>query len=176
VREILRDYRSPTAYGATPLAADLRKVAALIGARSRARVYYTSLGGFDTHASQKSGRQPLLLGLGEALRSFHDDLRRLGRERDVAVMMFSEFGRRLEENASLGTDHGAAGPMFVMGSTIVPGCYGRHPSLTALDEGGDFAMTTDFRRVYATVAGEWLGCRDTGPLLGGRFEPLGIFS
>jgi uncharacterized protein (DUF1501 family) len=176
VRETIRDYRSPVSYGSTPLAADLRKVAALIGAGFPTRVYYTSLGGFDTHASQASGRFYLLTGVGEALRAFHDDLRRLGRQQDVAVMMFSEFGRRVEENASLGTDHGTAGPMFVMGAAVKPGFYGKHPSLTDLDESGDLEMTTDFRRVYATMVEEWLGYRDVVTLLRGHFEPLGIFA
>jgi uncharacterized protein (DUF1501 family) len=176
VRETIRDYRTPVAYGSTPLAADLRKVAALIGAGFPTRVYYASLGGFDTHAAQASGRFYLLTGVGEALRAFQDDLRRIGRQQDVAVMMFSEFGRRVEENASLGTDHGTAGPMFVMGAAVKPGLYGRHPSLTELDDSGDLEMTTDFRRVYATMVEEWLGYRGAATLLRGEFETLGIFA
>jgi uncharacterized protein (DUF1501 family) len=88
--------------------------------------------------------------------------------------MFTEFGRRVEENGSLGTDHGTATPMFLFGKAVKGGMYGRHPSLTDLDD-GNMKMTTDFRRVYATVIGEWLGYDDTPAVLRGQFEPLGIF-
>ena len=90
-------------------------MAALIHAGFPTRVYYVSLGGFDTHAAQAGGRFYLLTGLGEAMRAFQMDLQRIGRAQDVAMIMFSEFGRRVEENASGGTDHGTAGPMFVIG-------------------------------------------------------------
>ncbi|MGH9767376.1 MAG: DUF1501 domain-containing protein, partial [Blastocatellia bacterium] len=160
----------------TPLAQDLRKVTALIENRFPTRVYYVSLAGFDTHASQQSGRFHLLTGLGEALRAFHEDMRRIKRDRDVAVMMFSEFGRRVEENASAGADHGTAGPMFVFGPRVKPGFYGQHPSLTDLDQNGDLKMTMDFRRVYATTIKEWMGHEDTRTILKGDFAPLGIFN
>jgi uncharacterized protein (DUF1501 family) len=110
-----------------------------------------------------------------ALAAFDEDLRRLGRAREVATLVFSEFGRRLEENASVGTDHGTAGPVFVLGA-VAPGLYGRHPSLTRLDRGGELEPTTDFRRVYASIAEEWIGGRDGGALFPGAFEPLGIFA
>ena len=102
-------------------------------------------------------------------------MRRIGRADDVAVMMFTEFGRRVEENASLGTDHGTATPMFVFGAGVAGGMYGRHPSLTDLDD-GNLKMTTDFRRVYATMIAEWLGHADTRSILKGSFEPMGIFA
>jgi uncharacterized protein (DUF1501 family) len=175
VRETVGNYKTPVAYGSTPLAQDLRKVAALIENRFPTRVYYVSLAGFDTHASQQSGRFYLLTGLGEGLRAFHEDLRRLKRDRDVAVMMFSEFGRRVEENASAGTDHGTAGPMFVFGPRVKPGFYGQHPSLTDIDQNGDLKMTTDFRRVYATMIKEWMGFDDPKTILKGDFLTLGLF-
>jgi uncharacterized protein (DUF1501 family) len=175
VREAVASYQSPVAYGATPLALDLRKVAALIKAGFPTRVYYVSLSGFDTHASQAGGRNYLLTGLGEALHAFQADLKRIGREDDVAMVMFSEFGRRVEENASQGTDHGTAGPMFVMGRKVKPGLYGKHPSLADLDNNGDLKMTTDFRRVYATMIDEWMGYKDTKSILKGDYQTLGIF-
>ena len=89
-------------------------------------------------------------------------------------MIFTEFGRRVEENGSLGTDHGTATPMFVVGKGVKGGFYGQHPSLTDLDD-GNMKMTTDFRRVYATMIKEWLGYDDTQAVLKGRFEPLGVF-
>ncbi|HVR30491.1 MAG TPA: DUF1501 domain-containing protein, partial [Thermoanaerobaculia bacterium] len=172
----IRDYRTPVEYGTAPLGADLRRIAALVGARFPGRVYYASLGGFDTHAGQAGARSPLSSALGGALCAFHRDLQRLGRGGDVATLVFSEFGRAVEENASLGTDHGAAAPVLVLGGAIRPGLYGRHPSLTALDRDGGLEMTTDFRRVYATLIEEWLGAPDARAILGGRFDPLAIFA
>ena len=99
----------------------------------------------------------------------------MGRADDIALMMFSEFGRRVEENASGGTDHGTAGPMFVMGKSVKPGFYTKHPSLTDLDENGDLKMTTDFRRVYATMIKGWMGYDDTHAILNGDYAPLPIF-
>jgi uncharacterized protein (DUF1501 family) len=116
----------------------------------------------------------LLMGLGEALRAFHEDLRRIKRNDDVALMMFSEFGRRVEENASAGTDHGTAGPMFVFGSRIKAGFHGVHPSLTDLDQNSDLKMTMDFRRVYATMIQEWMGFANPR-VIQRRFPPPGIF-
>ena len=176
VREAVGSYQTPVAYGATPLALDLRKVAALIKAGFPTRVYYVSLTGFDTHASQAGGRSYLLRGLGEGLHAFQDDLKRIGRANDVAIMMFSEFGRRVEENASAGTDHGTAGPMFVIGKNVKPGLYGKHPSLKDLDSNGDLQMTTDFRRVYSTMIKEWMGFQDTKSILQSDYQSLGIFS
>jgi uncharacterized protein (DUF1501 family) len=176
VREAVGSYQTPVAYGATPLALDLRKVAALIKAGFPTRVYYVSLSGFDTHASQAGGRNYLIRGLGEGLHSFQEDLKRIGRDKDVAMMMFSEFGRRVEENASAGTDHGTAGPMFVMGKSVKAGFYGKHPSLTDLDSNGDLKMTTDFRRVYATMIAEWMGYKDSKSILKGDYQTLGLFA
>jgi uncharacterized protein (DUF1501 family) len=110
----------------------------------------------------------------DAVRGFMEDITRIGRADDVALMIFTEFGRRVEENGSLGTDHGTATPMFVLGKGVKGGFYGRHPSLTDLDE-GNMKMTTDFRRVYATMIEEWLGCNEAPAILKGRFEPLGVF-
>jgi len=110
----------------------------------------------------------------DAVRGFMDDMKRLGRGDDVAMMIFTEFGRRVEENGSLGTDHGTATPMFVVGQAAKGGFYGRHPSLTDLDD-GNMKMTTDFRRVYATMIREWLGYDRSDEVLRGKFDPLGVF-
>jgi uncharacterized protein (DUF1501 family) len=176
VREAVASYQTLVAYGSTPMALDLKKVAALIKAGFPTRVYYVSLSGFDTHASQVSGRSYLLRGLGEGLHAFQDDLKHMGRQNDVAMMMFSEFGRRVEENASGGTDHGTAGPMFVIGKGVKPGLYGKHPSLKDLDSNGDLQMTTDFRRVYATMISEWMGYKNTRAILKDEYETLKIFA
>ena len=113
--------------------------------------------------------------LGLKVRGFIEDVTRLGRADDVAVVMFSEFGRRVEENASLGTDHGTAGPMFLVGRGVEGGFHGKTPSLTDLDD-GNLKMTTDFRSVYATAIEEWMGYDDSASILKGDFEPLGVFT
>jgi uncharacterized protein (DUF1501 family) len=130
---------------------------------------------FDTHVQQADVHNRLLMYTADAVRAFMEDVARIGRADDVAVMMFTEFGRRVEENGSLGTDHGTATPMFVFGKHVKGGFYGQPPSLTDLDD-GNLKMTTDFRRVYATMIKEWLGYDDTEAVLKGRFATLGAFA
>ena len=175
VRRAATTYRTPVDYGIS--GAQLRRVSALIAAGLATRLYYVSFAGngFDTHVHQADPHARLLAYMADAVRGFMEDVRRLGRADDVAVMIFTEFGRRVEENASLGTDHGTATPMFVVGGGVKGGMYGRHPSLTDLDD-GNLKMTTDFRRVYATMIDEWLGYDDTQKILKGSFEPMGVFA
>ena len=163
----------PTLKNATSRAS----VSALIAAGMPTRLFYVTYPGnsFDTHVQQADLHSRLLMYTADAVRGFVADLERLGRADDVAIMIFTEFGRRVEENGSLGTDHGTATPMFVVGKGVKGGFYGRHPSLTDLDD-GNMKMTTDFRRVYATMIEEWLGCREAQTILKGRFEPLGVFA
>ena len=177
VREAAAGYSTPVDYGIGGLSPQLRRVAALINAEMPTRLYYVSYQGnsFDTHVHQADPHARLLAYTADAVRGFVEDLKRIGRASDVAIMMFTEFGRRVEENASLGTDHGTATPMFVIGAGVKGGLYGRHPSLTDLDD-GNLKMTTDFRRVYATMIDEWLGFSDTKSILKGSFEPLGLFA
>jgi uncharacterized protein (DUF1501 family) len=178
VRKAAAGYRTPVDYGiGNAFGSDLQKVAALIAAGMPTRLYYVSYQGnaFDTHVQQADVHNRLLAYTADAVRAFVEDVKRLGRGADVAVMMFTEFGRRVEENGSLGTDHGTATPMFVAGAGVKGGFYGAHPSLTDLDD-GNMRMTTDFRRVYATMIREWLGYDDTAAILKGRFEPLGVFA
>ncbi|HJO02582.1 MAG TPA: DUF1501 domain-containing protein [Acidobacteriota bacterium] len=175
VRQAWSGYQTPVDYGIG--GADLRKVAALIAADMPTRVYYVSFSGnsFDTHVHQADLHARLLMYMSDAVRGFMEDVQRLGRADDVAMVLFSEFGRRVEENASLGTDHGTAGPMFVVGKNLEGGFYGKTPSLTDLDD-GNLEMTTDFRRVYATVIDEWMGYSNTEAILKGDYQPLGVFS
>ncbi len=177
VRDAAAAYRTPVDYGIGGLSGPLRRVAALVAAELPTRLYYVSYAGnsFDTHVHQADPHARLLAYTADAVNGFVEDLKRIGRAKDVAVMMFTEFGRRVEENASLGTDHGTATPMFVAGAGVTGGMYGRHPSLTDLDD-GNLKMTTDFRRVYATMIDEWLGYKATAPILKGSFEPLGMFA
>jgi uncharacterized protein (DUF1501 family) len=161
-----------TGYPNDPFSQKLRIVAELIAAGSPTRVYYVGLGGFDTHADQ-AGRQDRLLGtLGAGLGAFAADLKDKALRDRVLTMTFSEFGRRVTENASAGTDHGTAAPMFLMGGPVTPGVHGTHPSLTDLDM-GDLRFGTDFRSVYATVLEQWLGVQSE-TILNGRFQTLDI--
>lgn len=179
VRQAWADYKTPVDYGATAagLGLDLRKVAALIKANMPTRLYYVSYAGnvFDTHVYQSDVHARLLIYTADALRAFMEDVKRLGRGADVAIMVFTEFGRRVPENTSKGTDHGTATPMFVIGEHVKAGLYGTPPSLTNLDD-GNLIYTTDFRRVYASMIKEWLGYNDTPTLLKGEFQPLGLFA
>ncbi len=177
VRDAAAGYRTPVDYGIGGLSPQLRQVAALIHAGMPTRLYYVSYQGnsFDTHVHQADPHARLLAYTADAVRGFMEDLKRISRVDDVAIMMFTEFGRRVEENASLGTDHGTATPMFVIGSGVEGGQHGRHPSLTDLDD-GNLKMTTDFRRVYASMIEEWLGFDDTRSILKGSFEPMRLFS
>jgi uncharacterized protein (DUF1501 family) len=178
VRQASAAYQTPVDYGTGGgIGGNLQRVAALIAAGMPTRLYYVTYQGnsFDTHVQQADLHSRLLMYTADAVRGFMDDVSRLGRGDDVAVVMFTEFGRRVEENGSLGTDHGTATPMFIVGHRVKGGLYGRHPSLTDLDD-GNMKMTTDFRRVYATMIEEWLGVADTAAILKGRFEPLGAFA
>src|SRR5580698_4447953 len=175
VQQAWAKYHSPVDYGITGL--DLPKVVALIDAGMPTRLYYTAYrnNAFDTHVFQNEVHQRLLTYASDAVSAFMTDLKRIGRADDVVIMVFSEFGRRVPENVSLGTDHGSANLMFVAGSTIKGGHYGAPPSLTKLDEGDNLIYTTDFRRVYATMIAGWLGHPDTRDLLKGEFEPFDMF-
>jgi uncharacterized protein (DUF1501 family) len=178
VRQASAAYRTSVDYGVGGgLGGNLQRVAALIAAGMPTRLYYVTYAGnsFDTHVQQADLHARLLMYTADAVRGFMEDIKRLGRADDVAVMMFTEFGRRVEENGSLGTDHGTATPMFIVGKGLRAGLYARHPSLTDLDD-GNLKMTTDFRRVYATVIKEWLGYDDTQAVLKDTFEPLGVFA
>jgi len=178
VRQASATYRTPVDYGTGGgIGGNLQRVAALIAADMPTRLYYVTYQGnsFDTHVQQADLHSRLLMYTADAVRGFMDDVKRLGRGDDVAVVMFTEFGRRVEENGSLGTDHGTATPMFIVGHRVKGGLYGKHPSLTDLDD-GNMKMTTDFRRVYATMIDEWLAVADTAAILKGRFEPLGTFA
>jgi len=180
VRQASAAYRTPVDYGiGNAFGGGLQRVAALINAGMKTRLYYVAYQGnsFDTHVQQSDVHSRLLMYTADAVRAFMEDIARIGRADDVAVLMFTEFGRRVEENGSLGTDHGTATPMFLFGQhdRIKGGFYGQPPSLTDLDD-GNLKMTTDFRRVYATAIKEWLGYDDADTVLKGRFETLRTFA
>ena len=132
------------------------------------RVYYVTLTGFDTHASQFNRHAALLQELSQGLATFHRDLKARRTPRPTLVMTFSEFGRRVAENKSAGTDHGAANVMFLTGGSIAPGLHGGRPDLTAIDESGDLTHKIDFRSIYATILDQWFGA-DPSKILEGQF-------
>ena len=162
--------RGGATYPDTRFAAGLKQIAALVDGGLGARVYHHDITGFDTHASQPAAHGRLWSEVSGGLRSFFADLEARGLADRVVVVGFSEFGRRVAENGSCGTDHGAAGPMFVWGGPVRGGVYGELPSLTDLDD-GDLKCTTDFRSVYATLLDGWLGA-DSKAVFGREFSKL----
>ncbi len=152
------------------LARSLGLVARLIAADRPMRVYYVSMGGFDTHTRQAARHQRLLAEFGDAMKSFVDRLKADRLLDRVLVVTFSEFGRRVQENAGGGTDHGEAAPMFLIGSKLRPGIHEKHPSLATLHRGA-LIPGCDFRRVYADILCRWLGMNPQ-KVLGPGFTPL----
>ena len=176
VREAWSNYSSPVDYGVNSL--DLPKVVSLIESGMPTKLYYVSYrnNAFDTHVFQNNVHRRLLTYTSDAVSAFVRDLERIGRADDVALMIFSEFGRRVPENVTLGTDHGAANVMFVVGNGVKGGHYGEVPSLTKLAEGDNLAYTTDFRRVYQTLISEWLEHGGSDDILRGEFKTFDMFS
>jgi uncharacterized protein (DUF1501 family) len=175
VRDAWARYKTPVDYGVYPV--DLKKVAALIDAGLSTRLYYVAYrhNAFDTHVHQSDLHARQLTYVSDAVQAFTQDLERIGRADDVTLLIFSEFGRRVPENTSLGTDHGTANYMFLVGKPVKGGHYGKPVSLTQLDAGDNLFHTSDFRRVYATAIEGWMGYEDSAPLLGGRFERFPVF-
>lgn len=136
--------------GESNLGAQLDVAAKLIAAGVPTRVWSVSLGGFDTHANELSAQSLLLGSVSNSISKFMSQMRTIGRSRDVTIMVYSEFGRRVSANASNGTDHGTSGPVFIIGERVVGGFHGEQPPLNRLKD-GDLAVTTDFRSVYGSV-------------------------
>jgi len=176
VRNAWSSYSSPVDYGIASL--QLPKVAACISAGLPTRLYYVAFrnNAFDTHVQQGPLHERLLTYAADAVHGFIRDLERLGHADRVSVLAFSEFGRRVPENTSLGTDHGAANVMFLAGKNINGGHYGEVPSLSELDVGDNLKYTTDFRRVYATAIDGWLRQQSSASVLNGDFETFPIFA
>ena len=147
---------SEVAYPVSELARKLHLVSRLIKLGGGARIYYVTQPGYDTHSAQLFTHQRLLREFAQGVKAFLDDLKAAKLEQQVAVMAFSEFGRRVQENGSAGTDHGVAGPMFLAGGAVRGGIVGAHPSLTDLDDGA-LKVSIDFRQIYSSVLNDWLG-------------------
>lgn len=174
IRNAWRNYQTDVDYGIAPM--DLPKVAACIAAGLPTQLYQVSFrnNSFDTHVQQPALHRRLLSYACDGLHGFQRDLERLGVADRVTMLVYSEFGRRVPENANLGTDHGSANNMWLIGKGVNGGHYGELPSLTNLVDGDNLAHTTDFRQVYATVAQDWLGV-DADTVLHGQFQRLPVF-
>ena len=172
VLAIARKYPASVTYPHSPLGDSLSLVGRMIAGGLATRVYYVSQGGYDTHVNQVATPARLMTELNDALVAFAQDMKTQGNLGRVMLMTFSEFGRRVTQNASNGTDHGAAAPMFIMGGGIKPGLFGRYPSLTSLNA-GDLAYNVDFRSVYATILDRWLRA-PSKQVLGRQFPLLSL--
>ena len=172
IRSIASRVDSRGNYPASQLGNSLKLVAKLIGGGLPTRIFYVSQGGYDTHTNQVGTHERLLKDLGDSVKGFVADIKAQGNMSRVTVMTFSEFGRRVAENASSGTDHGAAAPMFLIGEKVRAGLLGKYPSLAPQDlHQGDLKYTVDFRSVYAGVLEGWLKA-DSAAVLRGEFTPL----
>jgi len=170
LRRQTAEFTNKATYPANGFAQQLALAAKLIGSTAGSKIVFVSIGSFDTHAGQRAQQDRLLGYLGDGLLAFYTDLAAHGLDQKVLTLTFSEFGRRVTQNASNGTDHGTAMPLFVVGGRVKGGIYGDHPSLTDLDN-GDLKFSTDFRAVYATVIEKWLG-RDPRDVIGGAYPSL----
>jgi uncharacterized protein (DUF1501 family) len=160
-------------YPSTGLAQSLKTIASLIFSDINTKVYYVSLGSFDTHVNQAAQQQRLFTEMNDAISAFVSDLKSNNRFQDVLLMSFSEFGRRVAQNASGGTDHGTANNMFFVGGALKQkGLLNPMPNLSELNE-GDLKHTVDFKQVYATVLNNWLATDDK-KILGKQFDYLGF--
>lgn len=173
LEQVTKGKAGATGYPTYGLARRLSLIAQIIKAGFGTKIYYTALDGFDTHANQLGSHAALLTELSDSLAAFHKDLSDAGQSDRVAVLVFSEFGRRVAENASAGTDHGAAAPVFLIGPVAKAGLVGEHPSFDSLDD-GDLKHHTDFRKVYASLLDRWLGVPSEG-VIGKGFGGLTLF-
>lgn len=172
IQQILAADNPATNYPPNQLAANLRNIAGLIAAGLETRVYFASQGGYDTHVSQGANHQRLLQQLSDSLLAFQTDLELRGLDRQVLLMTFSEFGRRPQENAAVGTDHGTAAPLFIMGANTTGGLVGAPPDLN-LRPGQDLTYQIDFRQVYASILEDFIG-HPSAAVLGRQFSKLNL--
>lgn len=161
------------AYPSGSLGAALLLIAQIIHANVGARILYATYGGFDTHAGENQDHDPILKTVSDGIQAFFADLDGHGKSHDVLFMTWSEFGRRVEDNASNGTDHGTSAPHFVVGDAVSPGIYGSAPNLSTLDSNGNLLIENDFRSYYGTVLSDWLGA-DSAAILGPGWPNLGF--
>ena len=161
-------------YPKSNFAQGMQLIAQLISGNLGTRIFYITASGYDTHYAERQTHAQLLSDIDGGLAAFWADIEKQGKTDKVTLMTFSEFGRRVAENGSQGTDHGAGQPMFIMGGHIKGGIYGGHPDLNNLLD-GDVRPMYDFRQVYATLLGDWLGF-STDSVLNGHFDHIPFFA
>ncbi len=172
LQDVLKNFAPDGRFPQTPLGQKMEMAARLIERGFGTRVFYVAIDGFDTHSGQAQPHAQLLQQIADSVTLFFNSLQAGGHDKRVLVMTFSEFGRRVQENGSGGTDHGAGSCLFVAGPGVKGGPVGKHPSLSDLDA-GDLKHHTDFRQVYATLLDKWLGCNSFG-ILGGKYEHIDL--
>ncbi len=171
---LVAGYKTQASYPATELGRSLALAAQIIGSNLGTKAIYVEHGSFDTHVNQNATQNLLLTQFSNAVAAFYEDLAAHGNDRRVLTVTFSEFGRRIEENGSRGTDHGEASPLFLIGGGVKGGLYGALPDLGATNM-GNLRYSVDFRSVYATVLERWLG-RPSATVLNGSFEKLPVLA
>jgi uncharacterized protein (DUF1501 family) len=176
LQTVSQGYVAMGAYPAGNLAQGLLVCAQIINANLGARILYVTYGGFDNHAGEDTDHDPLLQNASGSIKAFIDDLDGHGKSHDVLLMTWSEFGRRAQDNASNGTDHGTSAPHFVVGDAVIRGVYGSSPNLTNLDANGNLAIENDFRSYYGTILSDWLKVPDVPNILGAGWPNLGFLN
>jgi len=166
-------YVAAGTYPSGSLGSALLLIAQIINANVGARILYATFGGFDNHAAEDKDHDGLLKTVSDGIKAFFDDLDSHGKSHDVLFMSWSEFGRRVQDNASNGTDHGTAAPHFVVGDAVNPGIYGNAPNLSSLDSNGNLVFENDFRSYYGTILSDWLKA-DSSAILGAGWPNLGF--
>lgn len=168
----LNKYAPKQTYGNDPFGNGFKQISQLVATSPQTRIVYFSTGGFDTHARQVESQTKLLTNFANAIGAFQAEMEACGKADKVIVLVFSEFGRRVAENGSQGTDHGAAGPMMLIGKKVKGGFHGPNPNLRDLVN-GDLKYQIDFRQVYAATLDEWVG-GDSGTVLGQKFDHVPV--
>jgi uncharacterized protein (DUF1501 family) len=170
----LQTYAPKQTYGNDAFGNGFKQIAQLVATSPATRVVYFSAGGFDTHAQQADKHEKLLTGFANAVGAFQKEMEAIGKADKVILLVFSEFGRRVQENGSAGTDHGAAAPMFVIGTKVKGGLHGSIPDLQNL-QNGDLRFETDFREVYSATLDHWMG-GDSEIVLGQKFKAAPVLA
>ncbi len=173
IQAAANSYTPQVTYPTDDFSQRLKLAAGVIVSSINPKIVYVTLGGFDTHGGERKTQDPLLKQLSDGVSAFYNDLSAQGRANDTLMMTFSEFGRRVKENGSAGTDHGTALPQFMIGGSISPGLYGTYPSLSNLDSSGNLLWNIDFRQSYATVLEDWFGIQQT-EVLDTTYEKLSV--
>lgn len=172
--ETSKTYNSTLTYPNNPFGKQLKTTAQLINSSVESKVFYVSMGGFDTHVRQEKKQNKLLQTYSEAMDVFVKDLEQKDTFKDTLILTFSEFGRRVQQNAANGTDHGAANNVFIIGKNLKKqGFYNEAPNLIDLDKNGDIKYTVDFRSIYATILDKWLEV-DDATILNKSYSKLGF--